>query len=788
MRFLAIVLLALGAVSRASSDDVPNRLIRATAWVRTTTQGVGTGWVVDVKRRWLITNLHVVGEQDRVEAFFAVERDGKLIADRQYYLENQKTLHEEGKAVRGKVILRREKSDLALIELEKLPTGVEALPLAEKLPGPGRVVYSVGHRHDSEALWNCCTGEVRQVGKLTDGYFWRGRKLAANVQCLLIQTPINIGDSGGALVNECGDVVGVVSGVRWQAPITAIAIQASEVRSLLDEAEKKDPQHPTPAINATEIYRKMVAATCWVRPNATEGRTAGWVIDKKRKLVLTNANGVGTSDLVDVLFPLFEKNGLVAEADAYADRIGLRKRRHLVRGLVLMRDPKRDLALVELESLPNDTTEIALAKKEPLPAEKVHVVSHPNGVELLWLYSTGVVRQAANIELVGSSMGEAIKPRTLLLQIPHQAGSAGGPVVNERGDVVGMMAAKEGAQQQLGYAIEAKELAMFQESATPRFAPKTADEFHKRGNFLFSRFRIDSAYENLKKASELDPQSSSILPDLIRAAGFAGQTGIQLKVAEQLLALDRESPHYRVIYADVLASQQYKTEAKRICDAVLAKDRKNALAYLVRGQLKVGKEALADFDDAIYYEPSLVFAYRLRAFVHQELGNEDKELADWSRAIELDPYLPGPIVQRARLYLKKNEPKRSVADYERLIELLPDNGGFHRDLANAWLVQGDESKALPALVAAYRWEPRLMRKPVLEDVIKHGQDQVRRWPDDTSKQAKWYEQSLTAIRSASNDMSFRSQIDQALRGRKKDWDDKQWGSELERSIMQLASK
>jgi hypothetical protein len=65
---------------------------------------------------------------------------------------------------------------------------------------------------------------------------------------------------------------------------------------------------------------------------------------------------------------------------------------------------------------------------------------------------------------------------------------------------------------------------------------------------------------------------------------------------------------------------------------------------------------------------------------------------------------------------------------------------------------------------------------------------VRRWPDDTSKKAKWYEQALNAIRAASNDMSFRSHLDEALRSRKKDWDDKQWGIELEQSIQRFVSK
>ena len=785
MRLLAVTILITCCNSRAFSADVPDRLIRATAWVRTTTQGVGAGWVVDGKRRWLITNLHVVGEQDRVEAFFAVQRDGKWIAERQYYLENQKALHDEGRAVRGKVILRREKSDLALVELEKLPEGIAVLPLAEKLSGPGQAVHSVGHRHDSEALWNYAKGEVRQVGKLTDGYFWRGKKLATNVPCLLIQSPINTGDSGSALVDERGEVVGVISGVRWQAPITAIAIQTSEVRALLAEAEKKEAPASKPTATGTEVYRQLLKATCWVRPTATEGRTAGWLVDRQRRLILTTSSGAGSFDLVDVLFPLYEKNELVAEANAYADRIGLRQNGQLVRGLVLMRDPKRDLALIELESIPKDTGELTLAKKEPLPAEKVHVVSHPNGVELLWLYSTGIVRQVANVELVSLPNGESLKPRTLLLQIPHQAGSAGGPVVNERGELVGMMAAKEAAQQQLGYAIAAAELQSFLESARPLFSPKTAEEYLQRGKWLLSRGWIPHSDVSLVRAMTLADKRNRSIREVFDAFLRAGQLANAGAVGELLeISPDTEDlPRYFV----ALSIKRKSDRVGKLCAAFLKEDRKCALAYLARGMLTIDKDALADLDEAIFYDPQLIEAYRQRARVYEKLGADEKALADWSRAIELDPYSPEPIRRRIALHLKKNEPKRAVADCERLIELTPADAEAYRSLAGAWLVQGDEARALPALVAALRWQPNL-RKAVLEDVIKHGHELAKRWPDDTSKKAKWYEQALAGIRSGCADTALHKQIDEAIASRKKDWDDKQWGEELGSRILRLTEK
>lgn len=793
MRRAILILLFVAPAARADGPDVHARLLKSTAWVRTTTQGVGTGWVVDAKRCWLVTNLHVVGEQDRVEAFFPVERDGRTVAERQFYLENQKQLHEDGRAVRGKVILRREASDLALIELEGLPKGFAALPLTDSLPGPGTEVHSVGNRHDADALWLHTTGTVRQVGRLTDGYFWRGKKLAAGAPCLIAQSPIQPGDSGGALVNDRCEVVGVLSGGRWQAQSAAIAIQVSEVRALLADAEKAEksgrPADKKPP-STTKVYRQLLAATVWVRPTATEGRAAGFIVDRERRLVLTTATAVGPLDLVDVLFPAFRKGELIAETAAYDDRIGLRQSGRLVRGLVLARDPKRDLALVELDALPEPTGALALAADEPRPAEKVHALSHPSGVEMLWLYSAGTVRQGANIELVIATTGEPVKPRCLLLQIPHQGGPAGGPVVNERGEVVGMLAAKESAQQQLGYAIGAGELKVFVESARPLFAPRTAADYRRLGQLKFAIGQPGDGIKAYLKAVE---------PRIAMSAGDNQQTMHELtdamlrhneaakyvSLVVECLGFLKKRPDdlARIAHAKALLGETKGLRAS--CDEILKQDNKIARAYLVRGLVSDDKEALADFDEAIFLDSKLVEAYRARATLHEKLGDDAKAVADYSRAIELDPYFPETIRRRAALHLKRSEPKRAIADYERLIDLLPRDAASYRGLAAAWLARDDEAKSIPALVGALRWEPAQL-KDVLVDVLKHGDVIAKKWPDDPEKRIAWYQDTLKAFREWIKDEAVRRKIDDMLAAAKNNPDARTWADELHKRIAALA--
>lgn len=96
------------------------------------------------------------------------------------------------------------KQDLAVLQLEALPAGVEELPLAARSPDLGDSVYSVGNPGASGALWVFTTGQVRAVYQRRwatdthDAVVWR------EAQVVETSSPTNGGDSGGPVVNHRG--------------------------------------------------------------------------------------------------------------------------------------------------------------------------------------------------------------------------------------------------------------------------------------------------------------------------------------------------------------------------------------------------------------------------------------------------------------------------------------------------------------------------------------------------------------------------------------------------------
>src|SRR5262249_14549325 len=156
---------------------------------------------------------HVAGTSRTVELLFPLFRAGQPIADRTWYLQNRAELQQSGHLTSARVLLRDPERDLALLQADRLPPGVNALPLAATPAGPGDRVWALGNRYDSNALWVLAGGYVRTCRTLKDGYFSGGKQLARGARVLEARVPVNEGDSGGPLLNEQGEVVGVTAAV-----------------------------------------------------------------------------------------------------------------------------------------------------------------------------------------------------------------------------------------------------------------------------------------------------------------------------------------------------------------------------------------------------------------------------------------------------------------------------------------------------------------------------------------------------------------------------------------------
>src|SRR5262249_38532027 len=211
------------------------------------------------------------------------------------------------------------------------------------------------------------------------------------------------------------------------------------------------PSPPPPAEPPRDLYRRALRSVALLHPPESSKRGSGFVIDRRRRLLLAPAELFCTTQTVDVVRPAWRDGRLVVEAAYYRDKASaLRAEGRLVAGVVLAVDERRTLALVELPSLPDDVTEAPPVDQAPEPGDAVFSLGNPERSESLWMYCGGCVRQRGRTGLGHKS--EEPDPQVLFVQAPLHEGEAGGPLLDGQGRVVGVVSGKAGPQQLMSYA------------------------------------------------------------------------------------------------------------------------------------------------------------------------------------------------------------------------------------------------------------------------------------------------------------------------------------------------
>lgn len=200
------------------------------------TEAEGTGFLVS-RDGFVATNNHVV--------------DGaiKIIAVK-------KISGKPASIYTGKLVSRSKGLDIALIKLEGFSGGV-ALPVATQLPAKGERVFALGYpgaadiavnrKEDIDSILESTVTEGI-VGRVFDGSWPNGSDVP--VKIVQHSAPISPGNSGGPLLDQCGNVIGINTGqpngeIRVLGPNVAVSVQkqgvffASSITELIPELKSK---------------------------------------------------------------------------------------------------------------------------------------------------------------------------------------------------------------------------------------------------------------------------------------------------------------------------------------------------------------------------------------------------------------------------------------------------------------------------------------------------------------------------------------------------------------------
>ena len=183
----------------------------------------------------------------------------------------------------------------------------------------------------------------------------------------------------------------------------------------------------------SDVYERTRRASAWViahKDRKILKTGTGFLVSRARKLLITNYHVVDTAtayqDGIGVLFPFYQDSGAVADPRHYFrfDRP--------IRGWIVAADPQRDLAVIELDVVPNDAAELPLAPEGIQSGEPIYLVGNPGASPRLWEYNEGTADAASFTKLTDGRSGREIQARlvSVTARQPVRPGCSGGPAVN----------------------------------------------------------------------------------------------------------------------------------------------------------------------------------------------------------------------------------------------------------------------------------------------------------------------------------------------------------------------
>jgi hypothetical protein len=254
---LAVLALPAAALPQATPAEggvkVYQSVLKSTVWIisqRAEGTVSGSGSLIDRRRQLVLTNYHVVGDVNQVRVLFPAFRDGKVIAERDFYKQHVRDL-----GIPGRVVARDRQADMSLIQIERVPAGAQALPIANEGVSPGQSVHSVGNPGGSGALWVYTPGRVRQVYQKKWAAKAGNDLLHFDARVIETDSPTNPGDSGGPLVNDRAELVGVTQGGATNANLLSTFVDVSEVKRFLASQAARAVQPPAGAAAEREPFK-----------------------------------------------------------------------------------------------------------------------------------------------------------------------------------------------------------------------------------------------------------------------------------------------------------------------------------------------------------------------------------------------------------------------------------------------------------------------------------------------------------------------------------------------------
>jgi tetratricopeptide (TPR) repeat protein len=322
---------------------------------------------------------------------------------------------------------------------------------------------------------------------------------------------------------------------------------------------------------------------------------------------------------------------------------------------------------------------------------------------------------------------------------PTLPGMSGGPVLNERGELIGIHGRAEKAEKlqnsqvsnniyvlktEFNYAIPIntfltlapqvnKTLALRTPSASVPSGPK-ADDFFLQADEKLNKADYKGAIADYDQAIRLNPKFALAYLNRGDSRYGLGDKKGAITDFDQAIRLD---PKYSPAYSSrgyVRHELGDKQGAFTDFDQVIRLNPKNAVAYVayynrgdVRNELGDKQGAITDFDQVIRLDPNFTPAYSSRGRARNELGDKQGAITDFNQAIRLDPKYSPAYIDRGIVRHELGDKQGAITDYDQAIRLDPKFALAYANRGTTREQLGDKQGAIADLDQAICLDPKL---------------------------------------------------------------------------------
>lgn len=217
-----------------------------------------------------------------------------------------------------------------------------------------------------------------------------------------------------------------------------------------------DPRLPD--LPAQQIYNQAINSVVWIETfdgNVSFGKGSGVLIDKTRRLVVTNAHVIGNAEFIYVFFPWRNPNrNLNKDEDFYLENWEwLENRGYASEARVISRNVRNDVAIIQLDQLSPAAREIQHdfsknAEDSMKRGDTVHILGNPGN--RLWNWTKGDFLSGIDGRCLPSG-GPCLR-----MEVDIHGGNSGGPVLNGQGMLIGIITATDDETE--GYATPSRNI------------------------------------------------------------------------------------------------------------------------------------------------------------------------------------------------------------------------------------------------------------------------------------------------------------------------------------------